>query len=352
MKQTRHIHVESGYVIIMSVIKGFDCESSVIIRMYHPAIVKALARPRIESHTPMWYAARERTLSGKSRLTASDLASVLGLNPYCSRKLLFRRKTGQTARMMGNFATAWGHKYEDEAAQAYEKTTGKLLVRGDNGCDLGLFIHDVYDQFGASPDRIAKDFPILIEIKCPVRRKITHNIPEYYYPQVQMQLWILDLEECHFVQYKPADLFTQGELDILVVHRDHKFMEDALPKMIAFVEEVDAYIASNAKLPPKPVPVKKAVVKDSSPKTFLWAYERETDDGAEPSSPASTFNMKVTTPAFKSCMVVKMDDDVWEEDGGLKSKSLPHGATSHSACPGDSTVLNGKISTEFLRCTC
>ena len=54
---------------------------------------------------------------------------------------------------------------------------------------------------GASPDGITDD-GIALEIKCPFKRKITNDVPKNYWPQMQLQLEVLDLPECHFVEVK------------------------------------------------------------------------------------------------------------------------------------------------------
>ena len=60
-----------------------------------------------------------------------------------------------------------------------------------------------------------------------------------------MLLWITDLEECHFVQYKPGNLWQKAVLDVLIVKRDHEFIENALPSMLSFCASVDEYNATH-----------------------------------------------------------------------------------------------------------
>ena len=45
---------------------------------------------------------------------------------------------------------------------------------------------------------------MLIEIKCPLTRKIEDKVPKHYLPQIQLLLEILDFEDCDFIQYRPA----------------------------------------------------------------------------------------------------------------------------------------------------
>jgi hypothetical protein len=53
--------------------------------------------------------------------------------------------------------------------------------------------------FGASPDGIT-DLGVMVEIKCPFRRKITGEVPLQYYHQIQGQLDVCGLKECDFLE--------------------------------------------------------------------------------------------------------------------------------------------------------
>ena len=138
----------------------------------HPKVSDVLKMPRIASQTAERFKFRQRTESGNCRLTASDLASVLGMNPYCSRLQLFKRKTHQVAPSQSCAATEWGQRFENEAAEVYQRITGNELISSkdlgdENAHDIGLLIHKNFPQFGGSQDRLLKYRPILVEIKCP-----------------------------------------------------------------------------------------------------------------------------------------------------------------------------------------
>ena len=66
---------------------------------------------------------------------------------------------------------------------------------------IGLIIHNQYKHIGASPDGIS-DLGIMLEIKCPFKRKIDGAIPEQYWMQIQGQLEVCDLEECDYLECK------------------------------------------------------------------------------------------------------------------------------------------------------
>lgn len=167
--------------------------------------------PQHEQRTESWYKAR------KLLITASEAASVLfknydttknyinfyelqnfeidplkGCNPYMKLNEFYRKKCGEIP-FTGNIATRHGQKYEDVAIGVYSRLFQKEII------EFGLIQHPELDWLGASPDGISKD-GIMLEIKCPFRRKITGVAPFYYWVQVQLQLEVCNLEYCDFLE--------------------------------------------------------------------------------------------------------------------------------------------------------
>jgi putative phage-type endonuclease len=168
-------------------------------------------------------------------ITASDVASALGENHYESPDAFVKKKVLRT-KWAGNAATAHGTLLEPVVRDLYDKKYGRVSH------EVGLVQHREYPWLGASPDGITED-GILVEIKCPLTRKIEPNVPKHYWPQVQLQLEITDLEECDFVQYRPATseggVVTKGEEFVVVrVHRDREWFAKALPVLEAVWQRV------------------------------------------------------------------------------------------------------------------
>lgn len=202
-----------------------------------------LRQKRIATHSQEWYS--ERSI----RLTASDMPTVLGENPYRTVEQLYKQKTGQLQSLFDpdNQAIQWGHTYEPKAAFFYECITGNKLLAED----IGLVIHPHYPQFGASPDRVVIHLVngkrILVEIKCPYSRTIKGLCyPSYYYSQVQTQLWVMDFDECHFVQFKPSlNMFMKGQFSISVIKRDEDWIKTKVPRLIRFWKRVEDHFKRN-----------------------------------------------------------------------------------------------------------
>jgi putative phage-type endonuclease len=191
-----------------------------------------------------WHAARD------CHITASDIAAVLGQNPYCSKYQVSKRKMQQYLKLKKqmsanepqtmapdnpNPACKWGIDHEPEAAALYSYVTGIPLYCDD----IGLLIHPSTRCVGATPDALARHQRLLIEIKTPWRRVIQPGVvPPLYYPQLQVQMEICDVDLCHFVQYTPAHCNARGMLDIIEVKRDHEWWRSVEPKLVDFWKEV------------------------------------------------------------------------------------------------------------------
>ena len=165
-------------------------------------------------------------------ITASDVATALGVNKYQSINSLIKKKiTKETTVSGGSSATNYGNKYEEEARLLFSDRF-KLET-----WEIGLFQHPDISWLGGSPDGIASDGN-LIEIKCPVTREISHTIPDHYYPQVQICMEILDRPACYFIQYKPSNYFQNGLLDVKLIKRNKDWFKENLVTLENFWNKV------------------------------------------------------------------------------------------------------------------
>lgn len=161
-----------------------------------------ISMPKLEQRSPEWYAMR------KNMITASDLAQALGQGKFGTQKDLIIKKCGfkEEAPFQASLPPLkWGIKYEPLAIEMY-KRRAKVDVH-----DFGLLPHPTIPFFGASPDGI-NELGVMVEIKCPFKRKINGEIPMQYYYQMQGQLDVCglcdcDYLECEFVEYSNMDEF-------------------------------------------------------------------------------------------------------------------------------------------------
>ena len=197
-----------------------------------------LAAEYAEQRSQEWLDLRDQMI------TASDVASAIGENHYETPDAFIKKKVLKT-KWAGNAATAHGTLLEPLVRDLYDARTGR------KSHEIGLVQHRQYPWLGASPDGVTED-GLLIEIKCPLTRKIEAKVPKHYWPQVQLQLEITDLEECDFVQYRPAK--TEGaepEFVVVRIKRDREWFARELPKMKEFWDSVLKYRIEGIEAHPK-----------------------------------------------------------------------------------------------------
>ena len=199
--------------------------------------LKKLVLP--EQRSKEWYEIREHLL------TASSLADALGKGHFQTRDDLLISKTSSTKASFSKASRdimQWGVKYEPVATEFYEHLHNLKII------EFGLIPHPKLSVFGASPDGIADiGSPNgyegrMLEIKCPPRRKFTHEVPKHYWMQMQGQLEVCDLEECDFFQVKLEEYIDVKDYEADVLVQDgiqHGYTNDKLPKglLIAYTKE-------------------------------------------------------------------------------------------------------------------
>ena len=160
---------------------GFQGHTPSAVAKFAPAVIAIMNRENVDQRTEEWYRRR------KGLLTASDVATALEMNPYKRRSALLKEKACPEERKnSSSVATEHGNKYEDEAIELYEEMTGRKALR------FGLFVSEVYQWLGGSPDGVTTD-GVLLEVKCPLSRAIKDEVPPWYMPQLQVLMEILDL---------------------------------------------------------------------------------------------------------------------------------------------------------------
>jgi putative phage-type endonuclease len=168
--------------------------------------------PQMKQRSLEWYEAR------KNMITASDMAEALNKGKFGTQKNLIIKKVTNLVNVSDLNKNnnkkeyiaplQWGIKYEDVACNIY-KLKNYIDVN-----EFGLLKHHNKDitYFGASPDGIS-ELGIMLEIKCPYKRKIDGIIPEQYYYQIQGQLDVCNLNECDYLECKFVEY--NNEIDFL-----------------------------------------------------------------------------------------------------------------------------------------
>ena len=193
-----------------------------------------------------WFQLRKRFL------TSSDLGTVFGTNKYKTPEELFNEKIGINKKeYVESDAIKHGIKYESEAIELYCKVLNRTsyeigLVPFNTFRDTDAINNSLDCSFLAgSVDSVTvgqdQDSINIIEVKCPLFRRIKYGvIPDYYYPQVQMNIHILNVKYGDYIEYVPVN--TQGNssplLNIVRVYRDEEWLKAVHPILKNFWDSV------------------------------------------------------------------------------------------------------------------
>lgn len=219
----------------------------------HPTAARISSMADVAQRTPEWYEARRKLI------TASDAAAALSIKPFKSyagdpREDCLLKKLDN--HPFSNIFVRHGQKYEDEAVAYFEQFVGEKVF------EKGLVIHPTEPWIGASPDGICEKSGRLLEIKCPIQRAIIPGgIPHHYYPQVQVQMEVLNADACYFVQYKPAHL-TQDMVpfaDVVCIPRDTEWWASNRETLYSFWKEYQERLETHVPNAPPPPPTCKIV---------------------------------------------------------------------------------------------
>jgi len=125
----------------------------------------------------------------QSYLGASDLAAILGVDPYKTALDLYNEKLGLVPAFEGNNQTERGTKLENVAAQEYMEQTGRKVHRRST-----RLIHPKHGFIQGHIDRRVVGDKRIVEFKCPSRgmfhKMKREGLPMSQVVQMQTYLWL------------------------------------------------------------------------------------------------------------------------------------------------------------------
>jgi hypothetical protein len=164
------------------------------------AVKDLLNRKQQGQRTKEWYE------EAATMLTASEFDDIFG-SPLGRGRLVMkkahpapigpRRVACKTSAMT---ALDWGMRFEPVAKQVLEREWGAVIG------ECGRLYHPTMARLAASPDGFIIDADDkthvgrLLEIKCPISRKIGGDIPHKYWVQMQIQMEVTGIAECDYVE--------------------------------------------------------------------------------------------------------------------------------------------------------
>ena len=184
---------------------------------------------RMEVGSPEWLAFR------RTGIGASEVGSVLGVNPWKSAVDVWLEKQGRTEPFAGNNATYWGQRLEDIVAQEYSLRTGYSVRRLNYTLRKGVLIADL-DRLchtdGCLPayrDEIRTDR--VLEAKTARDRSLwAEGLPLSYEAQCLVYMGMAD---CIQMVDVAALFLSEREFDVFPLLRD----QDAIDEIAARCEE-------------------------------------------------------------------------------------------------------------------
>jgi hypothetical protein len=213
-------------------------------------------------------------------ITASEVASLLGLNPNCTRVEIYRTKLlkEDPAKIYRDNKVLqeildWGTEHEGVACDEAFKVI-KTMKASKEGwrfapedlvlsiCEhmhaiCGIYSHPANKhalKVGATPDRIFSAFSsagkaiqgpaCLLEVKCPAVKPLTGEVPYHHMIQMQVQM------ECTDTNYCVYYCWTPNESRMWLVKRSREVWEHVIePAIETFV---DHYVKHVQWVPPRP----------------------------------------------------------------------------------------------------
>lgn len=214
------------------------------------------ARKRLAAHlfdrkqsaqrTEEWYK------EAQHMLTASEFADIfsaprtrghLVMSKVAEPQPMNRRLACPTASLS---PFDWGIRFEPVVKQILEGLWGARIE------DCGRVYHPTLERLAASPDGVilAATDPVrvgrLVEIKCPISRKVGQGIPFKYWCQMQIQMEVSGIHECEYVEitFEKECAADAAEGWLWLLSRPVPTVEDCLEYRYAYTEpERDAAVA-------------------------------------------------------------------------------------------------------------
>ena len=182
----------------------------------------------------------------ESGIGSSEVATIVGLNPWETPYQLWRRKVGLDAPKQENFAMKAGHYLEDAVSLFWQDETGQQVIKSSAGD--WLIRDDERPYLQVSPDRTywLADMPHSNENKGILECKTTQmtidedDIPKHWFVQVQYQLGVAGY------QHGSLAWLTQGRN---FGYKDLAFVPDFFAWL---VEEVDKFWVDNIQAKQEP----------------------------------------------------------------------------------------------------
>lgn len=205
----------------------------------------------LKQRSPEWHRWRE------GKITASQIATIMGLNPKKSPLMLYNQiqnggedqvnESMERGTRLEPLARAWA---EDYLSSAYPEACME---------------HEEYPWLAASLDGWNECARVkLIEIKCPGAANHQQAklgvVPSQWYPQCQMQMYIADVDEMYFISYVSDD-----DVESVLLKKDDRFIKKMMEAVFEFRSCLTNYL--------EPDPMDMDLLNVDAPEAIAFASE-------------------------------------------------------------------------------
>lgn len=176
----------------------------------------------------------------ESGIGSSEVATVVGLNPWETPYQLWRRKMGLDAPKQENFAMKAGHYLEDAVSLFWQDETGQQVIKSSAGD--WLIVDNERPYLRVSPDRTywlagmphSNANKGILECKTTQMTVDPDDIPKHWFCQVQYQLGVAGYEHgslawlCSGREFGYKDLALVPDFFGWLVEEVDKFWHDCI----------------------------------------------------------------------------------------------------------------------------
>lgn len=184
---------------------------------------------KVEQGSSAWLELRQ------TKITATDTATIMGLNPFKTRQELWLQKLGLKDPEPLNDKMLEGQILEEKARiyiNEYLETDFKPVVLLSNSHAFMMASLDGMDSKGK-----------ILEIKCGAKsyKQILEGyIPEYYIAQMQKQMYVADASYCRYLCYRSNTQWKE-----LYIDRDEDFIKCMIQQECIFNDCVVNFVDPN-----------------------------------------------------------------------------------------------------------
>lgn len=161
-----------------------------------------------------WLILRQRGIG------SSEVATIIGLNPWETPYQLWRRKKGLDEPKEENFAMKAGHYLEDAVSKCWEDETGRTIIK--RSATDWIVKNNEKPFLQASPDRTYWSGDIrnaqnkgILECKTTQREIEVNNIPKYWFVQLQYLLGTAGIEHGSLAWLSSGRHFGYKDIDLV-----------------------------------------------------------------------------------------------------------------------------------------